>query len=343
MIEVNETNIQEFIRLLIECGEYYKILPDHTIQSVATDQLVTVERCKTARPIRIVYTGAPCDDMVEPLNPFKENIGKAPAKEWFLNTVGIFGGIICKIIFLKVVQDAAEKKDDNIAEYDLMSKILGKVDETTKTEIEKIGSQNFVSVFYNKTTKMAEAQTRLFSEDLREEFPKIRKKTWEVIDIIFSAIFGPDKEMEDYRYKAKLLNIPETEAKLNVDVAILDALNPYSKDILKRDLHTAELKAHLEVLEGYSHLYEWATANRVEQPKAQTPMMPPWQQNVGMTPTMMSMGTTSASGAAELTPDGQVRLSTYFGNAMPAHLAGMQQSGYVPMGAGYGRQSLFGV
>ena len=277
MIQVNENTIQEFIKLLIECDGSHEVREDHSVVCKTTGQPVTIVVAKTEKPLVVWYSGAPTTTDVVWLNPFKELAGRYPEREWFFALLSIAAGSLTKFITMKVVSDVVKASDDNYNEFALMSKIRGKVDEKTKDEIEKIGSSMFVSINYNKSRKTAEAQTELFSDQLKDAFPKIRKKTWEVMQTVFLEIFG-DAAMEDFKYTSKSINIPETEAKLNIAIALFAALDPFAKDILNQDLHSAELQAHLEVLEGYAKLYEWAVVNRAEYPQTQMNRGPAWNQ-----------------------------------------------------------------
>ena len=96
---------------------------------------------------------------------------------------------------------------------------------------------------------------------------------------MFKIIYGDTEvPLEDFKHTSKSLNIPETEAKLNIAIALLTALDPFAKDILNMDLHSAELQQHLEVLEGYAKLYEWAVVNRAEYPQQNISAGPAWNQ-----------------------------------------------------------------
>ena len=285
MIQVNEQTIQEFIKLLIECDGTHEVREDHTVFCKVTGQPISIVLAKTEKPLAIWYSGAPCTTDVVWLNPFKELAGRYPEREWFFAMLSIGIGRLTKHITMKVVKDCVTMTDDNYNEFALMSKIRSKVDEKTNDEIDKIGPAMFVSINYNKSKKTAEAQTELFDEQLKEAFPKIRKKTWEAIHEVFKAIYGDTTTpLEDFKYTSKSLNIPETEAKLNIAIALFTSLDPFAKDILNMDLHSAELQAHLEVLEGYAKLYEWAVVNRAEYPQQNVNAGPAWNQQQAANP-----------------------------------------------------------
>ena len=276
-MQVNENTIQEFIKLLIECDGAYEVREDHTVYCKETDRQITIVQAKTEKPLAVWYSGAPCTTDVVWLNPFKELAGRHPEREWFFSMLSAQASRLTKLIMLKVVDDCVKLSDDNYNEFALMSKVRAKVDDKTKEEINKIGAPMFVSVYYDKSKKTAEAQTQLFDDQIHEAFPKIRKKTWDAIYEIFATIFGnTDTPLEDFKHTSKSINIPETEAKLTIIIALLTALDPFAKDVLSIDLHSDELQQHLQVLDGYAKLYEWAVVNTAEYQSQQQPAGPVW-------------------------------------------------------------------
>lgn len=276
MIEVTPQTIMDFTKLLIECGGVYEVQPDYTIKNRITGEQVLIADGKQAKPLMIFYEGASCNLDVVWLNPFKETLGHSKERDWFFGVITTVAGTLTRYIVMKLIDDGVKKKDDNYDQFALMSKINSKVDEQMLTEVDKLTASSFLSIYYNKREKIAEAQTELFGKEIREAFPKFRKKTWDVIETIFTEIFG-STDLSDYRYRAKLINIPETEAKLNVAVALLHAIDPFARDILGKELHSMELSQHLEVLEGYSRLYAWAPVNNDTKPTV--PAQAPWATN----------------------------------------------------------------
>ena len=260
MIEVNSNTILDFAKLLIECGGVYEVQPDYTIVNKITGEKVMIRESKESKPLAIFHEGASVYDNVKWLNPFKESLGGSREREWFFNHITNICGAITKKVTKRIIEDGLKVKDDNYNQFPLMSSIKDKVDNTMLEEVEKLGSGAFVSIYYNKREKTAEAQTELFSDELHAAFPKFRKKSWEVFQTIFLEIFG-SADLAEYKYKAKILDIPETEAKLTVYIALITHLGPYARDFLNKDLHEEELNQHLEVLEGYSKLYAWASVS----------------------------------------------------------------------------------
>ena len=335
MIEVNAQTIVEFTKLLIECGGVYEVQQDYTIVNKLNGEKVMIMEAKDAKPLAIFHEGASAYENVKWLNPFKESLGGSKEREWFFNHITNISGICTKYVIHKIIEDGVKKKDDTYGSFALMAKIHDKVDETMLGEIEKLTGNALVSIYYNKREKQAEAQTELFSKELHDMFPKFRKKTWEVFQLIFQEIFGSD-DLSEYKYRAKILDIPETEAKLAIAIALITHLGPFAKDFLGKDLHEQELNAHFEVLEGYSKLYAWAAVGNDTTSRyapASAGAVVPWNQAQPQFPIAPAYATAPAptmpvASASATTETGAIKMSAYNGIGVPVTNDIYRQYGY---------------
>lgn len=280
MKTIDKDSLAAFEKLLIEIGDVFQVQEDHTIKNLSTQQPVTVVDGKQTKVVAFFYEGMPGNSELAILNPFKECIGINRAREWFYNSLNTLVSLILKSLMKKMIKDAIDKKDDNYNQFPLMSRIVDKVDATMADELEKIRSIDLLSIYYNKKTKTAEAQCCVFSEDYIKDHSKYRKKTWEVFQILISTFLGTSDIPGTYTYTAKLLGIPETDAKLHVIIGLLSAMDPWSRDLIGMDLHREELEEHLDGLEGYAKLYAWVT--QTVEKEVQQPSLAPWQQNTPM-------------------------------------------------------------
>lgn len=350
MIEVTPATIMEFTKLLIECGNIYEVQPDYTIKNRLNGEQVQISNGKGVKPLCIYHEGATVNPNVAWLNPFKETLGVSREREWFFGLITTLPGMMIRIITEKLIEDAVKRVDDDCSNFALLSKIIDKVDQTMIMEVNKINASSYLSVFYNKREKVAEAQTELFGKELREAFPKFRKKTWEVIEIIFTEIFG-STDLEQYRYRSKLINIPETEAKLAVSVSLITAIGPWARDVLGKDLHEQELNQHMEVLEGYSRLYAYAAVAQDTSSKYAPPAAAPWAPAPmpGLVP--MGVPNTGTYGQPNTAPistiGGSIPISQYGGMGVPVTAELYGQTGFATpsgmMAAGDAATGLFGV
>ena len=350
MIEVTPATIMEFTKLLIECGNIYEVQPDYTIKNRLNGEQVQISNGKGVKPLCIYHEGATVNPNVAWLNPFKETLGVSREREWFFGLITTLPGMMIRIITEKLIEDAVKRVDDDCNNFALLSKIIDKVDQTMIMEVNKINASSYLSVFYNKREKVAEAQTELFGKELREAFPKFRKKTWEVIEIIFTEIFG-STDLEQYRYRSKLINIPETEAKLAVSVSLITAIGPWARDVLGKDLHEQELNQHMEVLEGYSRLYAYAAVAQDTSSKYAPPAAAPWAPAPmpGLVP--MGVPNTGTYGQPNSAPistiGGSIPISQYGGMGVPVTAELYGQTGFATpngmMTAGDAATGLFGV
>ena len=350
MIEVTPATIMEFTKLLIECGNIYEVQPDYTIKNRLNGEQVQISNGKGVKPLCIYHEGATVNPNVAWLNPFKETLGVSREREWFFGLITTLPGMMIRIITEKLIEDAVKRVDDDCSNFALLSKIIDKVDQTMIMEVNKINASSYLSVFYNKREKVAEAQTELFGKELREAFPKFRKKTWEVIEIIFTEIFG-STDLEQYRYRSKLINIPETEAKLAVSVSLITAIGPWARDVLGKDLHEQELNQHMEVLEGYSRLYAYAAVAQDTSSKYAPPAAAP--RAPAPMPGLVPMGVpnTGTYGQPNSAPistiGGSIPISQYGGMGVPVTAELYGQTGFATpngmMAAGDAATGLFGV
>lgn len=283
-MEINKTTLRDFAKLLIELGGMYELQENNTITETDTGTLCAVKVGTKPLPIMLMYEGMPAGEYAI-LNPFKENHGVSREREWLFNVFSATLGFLTKKLMCTITKDCVEKRDDNYAQMPLMRLIRDKADETMIDELEKLPAGAFLSVFYNKKEKFAVAQTELFSEELHAAFPKFRKKTWEVIGILFEEFFGKRDLSDDFKFVSKIINIPETDAKLHAVIHLVKALGPLTRDIRGVDLHENELLYHLDFLEGYARLYSWAAIAAERSDKF--PPVASWAAGPGQPPPAM--------------------------------------------------------
>lgn len=277
--EINKDTLLDFEKKLIEMGGVYKVNDDRTISSISNNnELVTVMDGKTKKPVVFFYSGALVNNDHYLFNPFKESLGNNAARNWFYGALNSIIGLTLKSLIIRTVRDTVAKVDDNYKQFPVMSRIVDKVDQTMIDEIDKIRSLDFILVFYNRTSKTAEAQCAVLTDEFRSQHSKFRKKTWDVIEILIEAFLGTLNISDEYQYTATIMSVPETDAKLHVMLGLVRSLNPWARDITGLELHSAELDEHLEALEGYAKLYAWLSQNAT--PVAAEQSVAPWNQGV---------------------------------------------------------------
>ena len=153
MKEITKDTLLAFEKLLIEIGDVFKVQDNFTILNVGTDQPVTVVDGKKTKIVAFFYEGMPVSEDITVLNPFKECIGINRAREWFYNALSSLTALMLSQLMRKMLKDAVEKNDDNYNQFPLMSRIIGKVDETMLDELDKIRTLDLLSIYYNKKTK----------------------------------------------------------------------------------------------------------------------------------------------------------------------------------------------
>ena len=263
MIEVTKKTIRDFDKLLIELGGFHELRDDGTIWRKSDGEQIAVPMGKHNLPLVLFEEGMPAGSNVLYLNPFSEGLGAARDREWFYDMISkVIGGII-KAIILETATNIVKKADNkNYDTYQLINKVGPYCDENFIKEAEKIQLDDYFLIFYNKSRKTAEAQCAIFTDEFRASHNKFRKKTWDGLAAFYLEIFRTVNLEEAYHYQSQLISIPETDAKLQIACAVINDLDPYSKDILGIDLHSKELMEHLPNIEGYGKLYSWAILRR---------------------------------------------------------------------------------
>ena len=263
MLEVNEESMLRFIKLLIEMSGAYQVQDDRTVLTAVTKAPVAVEIAgKKELPLKIFKEGDPNGGYVY-LQPFKETSVSTTARSWFYRTCAASLAILLKNLIIKAVDLAAHKTSTNTDQLPILSKILDNADEQMISEVEKLQLADLIQLYYNKKTKTAMLNAYHMAPETREKYPKFRKKTWEVIETLME-IFLSEEDLEPegiISYTASLLNIPETEAKLQVIVSTAMRMEPFTKLFLDRDLQADELKDHLKLLAGYNKLHIYLNAD----------------------------------------------------------------------------------
>ena len=261
MTQIDNNTVLEFIRLLLQ---YTKYSMDETRGTILNEEgkECTIEDPidRQVMPIRIVRPNMVYDRTFTDLNPFVVLEGVQPATDWFYATRIMGLSVWIKKTLVACVKTGVEGKSEEYDKLGFISGLSEKFDAQMVSEIEKINAADVFKIFYNKSTKTAEAQTELFTEEL-EKRHKFRKKTWTTVRALFLKLLGIEKEedMARFTYKTSVLRIPDIDAKLHVFGAILNVVGKVIEQFTGADMHVKEFMKHLDNVEGYGKLYSWVT------------------------------------------------------------------------------------
>ena len=264
----NETAL-EFIRLLTNLGGVDMLKEPEMIILDPEGNPRCVKDGDQLKPIQIIMSGMVKDDNNFLFNPFKSVEGNNPAYIWFYTSRCNNVAVVTKRIILALVERGVVKESTNDYEHlQLIADISEACDDKMLQELEgaKLNAADILRVFYDKRIKTAEAQTLLFSDEIETQH-KLRKKTWATIRKIFRTIFelGDDEmTMSGYQYRAKVMHIPEIDAKLHVLNQIIAKLEKWSH-IVNVKFEPEVFSKHLENLEQYSRMFAWFTARSTKE------------------------------------------------------------------------------
>ena len=260
MNQLTNQDVQEFIELLVTFGDVNRL--DANMIILDNDGSAhTIRDGEADKPVQILHNGMIKDDNNFIFNPFKMIEGNNPAFNWFYNSrMLILSNIIRKII-LKVVELSVSKETENYDVLQLLTNVSESCDKLTLSELEEINALDYFRIFYNKKTKVAEAQTLIFSDEI-EASHKLRKKTWTAVRNLMKNLFklkDDETTLSAYSYHATILSIPELDAKLHVMLKVIEVMDPWAK-MIGYDLRVEDFKKHLENLESYVRMFAWFTA-----------------------------------------------------------------------------------
>ena len=259
--KIDNNTVLDFVKLLLGYTNYTL---DDVRGTILTNEgkECTVEDPidRQVKPVRVVRPGMADDKGFTNLNPFIVLEGVQPALDWFYLTRLCGLSAMIKKTIVGCVKTGVEGKSEDYEALGLISGLSEKFDAQMVTELEKINCLDVFKIFYNKSTKTAEAQTELFTEGIEKQH-KFRKKTWNVVRTLFLKVLGLEKDddLKKFKYKATILNIPDVDAKLHVFGAVMAAAKPYIEKIMGVDLRLDDFNAHMKNLETYVKLCAWIT------------------------------------------------------------------------------------
>lgn len=357
--KIDNNTVLDFVKLLLGYTNYSlddvrgTILTNEGKECTAEDPID-----RQVKPIRVVKPGMADDKGFTNLNPFIVLEGVQPALDWFYVTRICGLSAMIKKTIVACVKTGVEGKSEDYEALGLISGLSEKFDAQMVTELEKINCLDIFKIFYNKSTKTAEAQTELFTSALEKQH-KFRKKTWSVVRTLFLKILKIEKEddLSKFKYKATILNIPDVDAKLHVFGAVMSAARPYIEKLMGIDLHVKEFNRHMKNLETYVKLCAWITTavgkngqTTTSRPawtdipiaprstpgmaipiKPSSGMMPSLSQDTSRMPPATPVNSTMATGMMpQVTPTAPPPISVSSGGMMPPLYSPSPMSGMMP-------------
>lgn len=260
MNQLTNDDVQAFIEMLVTFGGVNRL--DSNMVILEEDGSAhTIPDGDTNKPVQILHSGMIKDENNFIFNPLKMIEGSNPAFNWFYNSrIMILANIIREII-VNVVELSVSKETENYDILQLLTDVSESCDKLTVSELKNINAADYFRIFYNKKTKVAEAQTLLFSDEA-ETMYKLRKKSWVAVRNLMRNLFKlktDETTLNAYRYHATILSVPELDAKLHVMSQVINLIDPWAK-MIGYDLRGEEFKKHLDNLETYVRMFAWFTA-----------------------------------------------------------------------------------
>jgi hypothetical protein len=278
---INTKQVTEFLKLLVEYGDVFKVDPDGFIKNAKTSEYEMIKINDKDLPM-VVFSENMKAGKHTFFNPFVEVLGHSAERTWFFWTRSFIVGVMIKEMMKKVVSISLDPSENiNYDELDVLRPFCTKVDKKLIDEIDKIEPINILRIVYNKTHRTAQAQTDLFEEKFVSAL-KIRKGSLETIQGMIVSFLGTEEIHETFKHKATIISMPEMDSFLHVFVKVSLSIHQYVKLLLDRDLHIFEIEQHMEFLEEYRKACAWAVTGTIQHDREAAKEItksqpPPWR------------------------------------------------------------------
>lgn len=261
MTHIDDNSMLEFAQLLLEASDRYELLTDRTVMDKEAESLISFKVGKEKAPVRLFKEGDVTHGFAY-LQPFREFGTNSLARKWFYDLCTSTPFVLLKDLMVKTVELAVDKSSTDPDQLEVINKVLKRVNKTTLSDIKKIAPSELGQIYYNKSSKTASLNMFHKGPSLKENY-KLSEKTLDVIIDLIAIFLNDDfAELEDFiTYTATLVNIPETEAKLQVTIAALELLAPHVLTMLERDIKVEKMMQHLRLLDGYRKLHMYLSAD----------------------------------------------------------------------------------
>ena len=245
----------KFIKMLVELGGVHYVDGEQIIHSTSTDAPVGVKVGipPKRRPVAIFKEGMSVGDYVI-LNPFTDVCANSPERAWFVNKMCAFPGALIKRIIIGMIEIGTSKtKDAGYKANKFVSKWIGDMDQKMLEEVKRIDSIDWAVIFYDRGKMVAQLQSNIGYDDLKDQFKtKIRKSSWPIfVDMVKTLLKLDDKKAESLVYKRTIVSIPKVDAILHLLADVLERLETPTKEFTDIEIPVKEIKEHLANLEVY--------------------------------------------------------------------------------------------
>lgn len=276
---VKTVDVFNFIKDMVEMTMVFEIDDDGYVIKKSNGERLTLNEGGEQRPL-LVYQETIKDQNALVINPLAENLMTSnPSTLWFFNTqrTALLGRIFT--IYISVIKTALEEKKSKADKsnhipmelLNIASKIIEDVDDRLLTEFTQLSTDSdtneFITIYYQRKQLRSVLRCALFdAEDTslpvenripvwKNKFPKIRKKSWEILERIMLAILHiTDKDdILKFTRKAEEISCARLSSFLNVILSVYQEINPLL-DIINPDIaiDLSKLAYHVNRLSAYT-------------------------------------------------------------------------------------------
>jgi len=271
--QVKTKDVTDFLSHMVDLMMTEEVDDAGYVVNKATRERVLIGEEGQKRPI-LLYQEEIKDQNALILNPIAEGLGEPLSAQWFYQRqrVALFVRIntLCRRILQACVIEKQKKPDSEeqpplaLELMKIASLVIEDVDEKILDEFAQITAKldnELFAIYYSKKHIHSVFRCGLFDLEnaaiptFRAKFPKIRKKTWTVMDRLILAIFGINdgQDFSKFTRKPTVVACVRLSSFLNVILGIYQEVNPLL-DLINRNLSIdlSKLVHHINNLSDYS-------------------------------------------------------------------------------------------
>jgi len=309
-MSLKRTDVTKALKFFVGMSGVYSVDNDGYIKNTA-GEVVKIGN-KTDPKDLMVFNEVITNPNAAILNPFAEGLGETDDQYWFYESFSMSFSIwVTQLIkFISenavVASNKKSKADLPVELVSMVSPYAELVDKKTEDELEKIMKdvRSFMNVVYKRKSKTAVFRCAVFEgPSFREQFPGVRKKTWDFLELVLSHIFKTpdptstpyDKILDEYSYTTEVIGCPKIDAVMHIYYMLAVKLNPYYElmdkfcsdetSVREYAIDLSTFSYHLNNLNEYYQL-----ARHIIQPNTVKQATPAQQNMMSTVPAPMGVG-----------------------------------------------------
>jgi len=290
-MSVKFSDVTDFMEFIVHLGGIYDVDGEGYVINKNDEADPALIKIKNKYKSLMVIQEKIKDNDACIINPLNENLREAPDARWVYTNLsfGLTRRILEIFKFIKLAVDSPDIEwPTEVIEF--VSKYAKRIDQHTLDHLYIIAKDRteFLNVFYQRKFKRAKFRCKIFEEGIREEYPKVTKKSIGIITDVMTEILGLESKTGDYakacseefESSSELLTTPKMDAILKTYYKIYSKLNKYLDMTEMEDpdfvVDMTSFGIHLSNIDKYYDKVKWfsgavdTTDSSVTKPKEES-------------------------------------------------------------------------